>query len=51
MPGLLNRCGMDDSSHDKSDKFGNVKNNEDCSDKVLNYADDLSEEDNYDENL
>ena len=36
---------------DESYRCDNVKNNEDWSDKGLDYAKDFSEEDNYDENL
>ena len=54
-PGLFNICEIDDSSDDDSDdisnKFGNAKNNEEWSDKGLDYAKYLSEEENYDENF
>ena len=42
MPGLLNRCDLDYSSDDESYKCDNVNNNEECSDKGLEYAEDLS---------
>ena len=35
---------------DKSDKCDHVNYNEDCIDKVLDYAKNLSEEDNYGKN-
>ena len=43
MPGLMNRCEMDDSSDDERDKCDNVKNNEYWSEKGLDCDDDLSE--------
>ena len=51
IPGLLNICDLyysfDYSSNYESDNFDNIKNNEDWSDKVLDYAEDLSEEYTY----
>ena len=53
MPVFLNRSEMDDSSDnesdDESDICDNIKNNEYWSDKGLDYAEYLNEEDNYDE--
>ena len=42
---------MYDSYDNESDECVNVNNYEDCSDIGLDYDEDLSEEDNYDENL
>ena len=51
IPLLFNRCDLCDSSYYESDKCANVNNNEECSYKGLDYAEYLSEEDKYDENL
>ena len=51
MPVLLKMCDMYDSYYNESDECVNVNSNEDCSDIGLDYDEDLSEEDNYDENL
>ena len=55
IPRFLNICELvhsyDDESDYESDKYDNVKNNEDWSDKGLDYAEYLSGEDNYDKNL
>ena len=55
IPVLLNICELNDSSDyeidDESNECDNIKNNGYCSDKRLEYSEDLSEEDNYDENL
>ena len=48
MKGFLNSCDLDDSSDDESDKCDNVNNNEYWIENRLDYADYLSEEDNYD---
>ena len=50
MPGFLNRCDLDYSSNEKSDKCDHVNNNEYCNVKGLYYADYLSEEYRYDKN-
>ena len=44
-------CELDDSSDDEGDKCDNLKSNEYWSEKLLDYAGDLNEEDNYDKNL
>ena len=50
MTGLLNICDMDDSYDGEIDRYENLNNNGDWSYKGLDYDNDLSEEDNYDEN-